>query len=189
MFCPQNDKLAFEKICSEDSINKLRKVNSELRVRLNRESAYSIVLHSTRCKSYLTLIFTGRAWRNPYHADTSRQRNIYGKYVGLHFTKENIPLAWFHSSFVLFPIQRDSLMDKMKTSHVENCNIIEVCYWAWPDLWVVEKCNNYWPLHFTIQHFEFCLIMCYLTLSAFYLVLSTKHQKYHYIHHLCKEGM
>ena len=48
-FCPQNDKLAFEKICSEDSINKLRKVNSELRVRLNHESTYSILLYYTVC--------------------------------------------------------------------------------------------------------------------------------------------
>ncbi|XP_059926980.1 uncharacterized protein mrvi1 isoform X4 [Gadus macrocephalus] len=66
----KNDKLAFEKICSEDSINKLRKVNSELRVELEE-----------------TLIML-----------TLRDREI---------------------------SMRDSLMDKMKTSHVENCNIIE----------------------------------------------------------------
>lgn len=29
---PQNEKLTFERSCSEDSVNKLRKINSELRV-------------------------------------------------------------------------------------------------------------------------------------------------------------
>ncbi|KAJ3593999.1 hypothetical protein NHX12_006331 [Muraenolepis orangiensis] len=66
----KNDTLAFEKTCSEDSMNKLRKVNSELRVELEE-----------------TLVML-----------KLRDREI---------------------------SMRDILMDKMKTSHVENYNIIE----------------------------------------------------------------
>lgn len=35
----QNEKLAFERTCSEESINKLRKVNAELRVRTDQENS------------------------------------------------------------------------------------------------------------------------------------------------------
>ncbi|TKS70183.1 Protein MRVI1 [Collichthys lucidus] len=68
----KNEKLSFERTCSEDSINKLRKINSELRAELEE----SLVM--------LTL----------------RDREI---------------------------TKKDILMDKMKSSHVENHNMIEVC--------------------------------------------------------------
>nr|XP_046243711.1 uncharacterized protein mrvi1 isoform X2 [Scatophagus argus] len=66
----KNEKLTFERTCSEDSINKLRKVNSELRAELE-ETRVMLML---------------------------RDREI---------------------------TKKDILMDKMKSSHVENHNMIE----------------------------------------------------------------
>ncbi|XP_077448650.1 uncharacterized protein mrvi1 isoform X2 [Stigmatopora argus] len=66
----KNDKLSFEKTCSEDAVNKLRKVNAELRAEL-QETLVMLTLKDTE------------------------------------MTKKDI------------------LMDKMKSSHVENHNMIE----------------------------------------------------------------
>ncbi|XP_054626791.1 uncharacterized protein LOC129178516 [Dunckerocampus dactyliophorus] len=69
----KNEKLAFEKTCSEDGMNKLRKANAELRAELQE-----------------TLVML-----------TLKDREL---------------------------TKKDIVMDKMKNSHLENHNIIEVCF-------------------------------------------------------------
>lgn len=76
---PQNEKLGVERAFSEDSANKLRKVNTELRV--GREERFGRPVCGAKCE--LTVVmFAGRARGNSGSVDVERYRNHKGRSAG-----------------------------------------------------------------------------------------------------------
>lgn len=73
---PQNEKLGVERAFSEDSANKLRKVNAELRV--GREECFGRPVCGAKCE--LTVVmFAGRTRGNSGSVDAERYRNHKGR--------------------------------------------------------------------------------------------------------------
>lgn len=76
---PQNEKLGVERAFSEDSANKLRKVNAELRV--GREERSGRPVWGAKC-ALTAVMFAGRTRGNSGAADAERYRNHKGQSAG-----------------------------------------------------------------------------------------------------------
>lgn len=86
---PQNEKLGVERAFSEDSANKLRKVNAELRV--GREERLGRPVCGAQCE--LTVgMSAGRTGGNSGSVDAERYRNHKGRSAG--GPQRRVLLAW-----------------------------------------------------------------------------------------------